>query len=284
MKRLNPKHKKRTRKKKSKADILHSTDKIKTLKGLWAENKEQWFKKSYKVLRRNRHWVRVALTVCLIVSFVALSGVSYRTGFHQGVEQWLKLTSKIHQMTAQQEAQRQQSFVLNKQLSSLQQKHAIQKVEYQKLSEQVKQLFNENAELKEDNLLYQHIMGKPHPKRGLAVQRLQLYPTQNTNTFQYQLMLISTLTHKKLIQGHVEVVVRGKIGGKEISMLTKYLPTNNAETSLAFKFKDFQELSGEMILPNGFEPKSVMVHIKPTQQVKLARQQIFPWWIDTPES
>jgi len=280
MKRLNPKHKKQTRKNNSKANSLHAKVKIKTFKELWLENKAELFKSVYKILRRYKNRIRVGLAIGVALCFVVISGISYKAGFHQGVEQWLKLTSKIHQMTAQQETQVQENLMLTKQLASLQQKQAIQKIEYQKLSEQVKQLFNENALLKEDNALYQHIMSKPNAKRGLSVQSLQIYSTQNTNIFQYQLMLISNLTHKKLVQGHVELVVRGKIGGKDISMPAKYLATDNPLAPLRFKFKNFQELSGEVILPNGFEPKSVQVHINPEKQLQLRAQKIFPWWVE----
>lgn len=281
MKRLNPKHKKKNRKNNSKTNSLHAKVKIKTFKELWLENKAKLFRSAYKILRRHKNWIRIGVVVGVVLCFVTISGVSYKTGFHQGVEQWLKLTTKIHQMTAQQAIQVQKNVMQTKQLASLQQKQVIQKIEYQKLSEQVKQLFNENALLKEDNLLYQHIMSQPNSKRGLAVQGLQIYSTQNTNIFQYQLMLISNLTHKKLVQGQVHLVVRGKIGGKDISMPAKYLATGRSVTPLNFKFKNFQELSGEVVLPNGFEPKSVQVHINPEKQVKLKVQKVFPWWIET---
>lgn len=284
MKRLNPKHKSASSNQHANdSAILHAPDKIKTLKGLWRDNKKHIFRKIYQFLRRNRFWVRVCLSAACVIGFLGISSLSYKTGFHQGFEQWATLTGRLHQLKKQQEVFHHENLTLKKQLSSLEQQHTIREIEYQRLSAEIKDLLRANAELKEDNALYQHVMGKPHSKNGLAIQRLQIYATQSPNIFQYQLMLISNLPQKKLLKGGAQIAVSGKMGLKDLTLPMQGITSSADAASLGFKFKNYQELTGELLLPNGFEPKSVIVRVEPQNDGKLKSIQVFPWWLDSPQ-
>lgn len=253
---------------------------IKTLGVLLFENKGRLFKQIYKFFRRYRVWIRIGLTIVIVVAFLMISSFSYKTGFYQGVEEWEKQSRAIHNLKrAVLEFQSENQNLKKENISLLQQK-TIKETENLNILEQLKQLTLENTELKEDKLLYQSVMEAPR-SNALALKQFHLYPGERPNHFRYQLLLTSLLMHKKLMQGEVTMAISGKLGDREISIPLRYLPESVPSKQLGFAFKQFQELSGTMVLPTDFEPKFIVVSIVTHTTPKVNISQRVPWFVES---
>ena len=282
MESLNPKHFFLSRSDSSlSGDIVHEEPEIKTFATLLSENKGWLFKQIYKFLRRYRVWIRILLTLILVLGFAVISSMSYKTGFYQGIEEWEKLSRTVHSLKRAINEFQLENQSLKQERTTLLQQQAIKETEYYNMLTQLKKLTLENAELKEDKLLYQSVMEKPQQNKILALKKFHLYPSDDQNHFRYQLLLTSLMTQKKLLQGDIVMAISGKIEGRVITLPVRYLPEPVLPQQLRFKFKQFQELSGTLTLPSGFQPKMMILNVVVNSQPHIKIEKRMPWVVES---
>lgn len=261
-------------------DIVHHSDEIRTPVALIVENKEWIIKKFYKYLRRHRGWVRVAIVAALVIGFFSISSISYKIGFHKGIEEWEKLRSNLFSLKQAVGQYKEENQQLRLSLTALSQQQTIKSIEYDKLSNQLKALSLENADLKEDKTLYQSVLGKANTNQILAFKKFHLYPKESPNHYRYQLIISSLKQQRKWIQGEVLMAISGKLDDKAITIPVRYLPQPISPQNMRIKFKQFQELSGELLLPPSFTPKMVTFIVNISGQPETSIQQNYPWFIE----
>jgi hypothetical protein len=132
------------------------------------------------------------------------------------------------------------------------------------LREDIKQLRDEAAALKEEVTFYKSLMAPSSIERGLQIAEFELSPTDVSNQFIYHLLLTQVEARRDWIQGDLRLEVRGRhrpAGAQEYKEVVLSL-TEIAEVEpypLKFRFRYFQDLSGKLTLPTGFLPEAVVV-------------------------
>ena len=147
------------------------------------------------------------------------------------------------------------------------------------LRETIKQLRDEIADGREELLFYRQLMAPSEAERGLRVERLDLHGREGTRTVSYRLMLTQVADRQQFISGRVTVDVTGTRGAtEEVLSLTDLNPDETYP--LAFKFRYFQDFTGNLNLPDGFEPSKVTVAAEVTGQNGKRVERTFDWKIE----
>ena len=132
------------------------------------------------------------------------------------------------------------------------------------LREDIKQLRNEGAGLKEEVTFYKSLMAPSSIERGLQIAEFELASTEESNQFTYHILLTQVEARRDWIQGDVRVEIRGRHrpeGSSQYEELVLSL-TEIADIEpypLKFRFRYFQDLSGMLTIPTGFLPEAVVV-------------------------
>jgi hypothetical protein len=132
------------------------------------------------------------------------------------------------------------------------------------LRENIKQLRDEAAGLKEEVTFYKSLMAPSSIERGLQVAEFELSATEEVNQFTFHILLTQVEARRDWIQGDVRLQVRGRHrpdGAAQYEELVLSL-TEIADIEpypLKFRFRYFQDLSGMLTLPTGFLPEAVVV-------------------------
>ncbi len=160
---------------------------------------------------------------------------------------------------------------------------AVQRSAAQALRDDLTSMRKTTAGLNEELMFYKSLMAPGSVAKGLQVSELELANTQDENLFRFELLLTQTAQRRSFISGDVRLDVVGRYAadantvGEEIPevvlSLTEVSPVE--KYPLKFKFRYFQDLSGELTLPEGFMPIRVLVTAQ--QQGKEALQESFPW-------
>jgi len=147
------------------------------------------------------------------------------------------------------------------------------------LRETIKQLRDEIADGREELLFYRQLMAPSEADRGLRVERLDLRGREGTRTVSYRLLLTQVVDRQQWISGRVTVDVTGVRGAaEEVLSLTELNPDETYP--LAFKFRYFQDFTGSMNLPEGFEPSRVTVAAEVAGQNGKRVERTFDWKIE----
>ena len=90
----------------------------------------------------------------------------------------------------------------------------------------------------------------------------------------FQLVLTQAFTSSGITTGVVTLTLEG-LEGQIAKSLTLAQLTDNKLKELPFRFKYFQEIAGDVVLPAGFVPRRVIVEVEPRGGEKL--QNSFDW-------
>ena len=132
----------------------------------------------------------------------------------------------------------------------------------------------EIAGLRADVAFYERFVGATGQRRGLAVHELHLQP-QAGQAWHFTTTLTQNLNRGAVSSGRVTLSVEGTRDGKLQKLSWADLRQQPDAPGVAYSFKYFQEVAGDLLLPVGYQPLRVIVRLEP--QGGQAVEQSFPW-------
>ncbi|ADE16590.1 conserved hypothetical protein [Nitrosococcus halophilus Nc 4] len=167
----------------------------------------------------------------------------------------------------------QENIRLRERLARLQRELEVEQHARADLSANLVNLQDEILGLKRQLATYKGLV-KSLEEKGLHIQDLTLSKTATERLLHYRLVLTQGRRVDRLTQGQVHLAIQGVLDGKParlgLDTLSKGIP-------LMFKFKYFQILEGELLLPRNFKPTQVKVALIPKDNPSQLVEQTFDW-------
>lgn len=230
------------------------------------------------VVRQHRPWKLLFSIVFLVVAF---AGSSYwlfqhaqqRAGFDR--QRASEVRSNLEESVDKLHSENEQ---LRARIAVLERASQIDRESGTKVRDQLKDLQDENLELKQELAFYRGIVSPQDRKAGLKIQTFQLSRGQSPGEYHYKLILTQVLKNDKVAVGSVALAVGGVLDGRpEKLSLSKLSQGDNDK--LRFKFKYFQNFEGDLRFPAGFQPDSVHLVVTPSGRGLDPVEQKFDWQV-----
>jgi len=177
----------------------------------------------------------------------------------------------------------QQLFEVDKENSKLREDAAvlkqasmIDKKAYNDVSGSLKNLQNEILELKEQVAFYRGIVSPTQTAGGLNITSFKLNKLGDESGYHFKLVLTQVKQNTRLIRGTANILIDGLHNGEPKQLNVSKL-MGNAKLDMSLRFKYFQTIEGDMVLPEGFVPSSVLVDLHPSGRDQNAITQTFNW-------
>ncbi len=164
---------------------------------------------------------------------------------------------------------------LREQKAQLERAAQIERQAYQEQDATLKDLQGEILELKEELAFYRGIVSPREASRGLRLQSFTLEPN-GPRSWRYKVVLTQVLKNDRLARGTVRLRVEGLQGGQPRSLDLSALSEKPVK-ELPYRFKYFQDLEGDLILPDGFTPLRITVRILPRGRRKDSIEKTIDW-------
>ncbi|MFU8820871.1 MAG: DUF6776 family protein [Gammaproteobacteria bacterium] len=138
------------------------------------------------------------------------------------------------------------------------------------------------AELNEELGFYRRIVSPSDGQAGLRVQGFEVMDGKHgskgsngeiANSYRLRLLLVQSPQRSGRAQGEVDLSLRGTLRGVTVSLTLQEL----AAEPQAFEFLYFQDVDVDVILPEGFEPETAEIELRPGQGNARAIAASFPW-------
>lgn len=220
------------------------------------------------------HSLKSASWGALLLIVILLPYFCYKMGYVRGSAISFTSNEDISLLKENMEQLQSENLRYKEELSIAEQNYQIQLEAKKNLAEYLKSLQLHNSELSQNMALYQTVTSKTPIDLKAQIKAFYLFPTTSPDTFRYSVML-SKSTGTEYTQGVVTMVIKGMIGVKPISLSVKYVDSNRND-GLAFKFRHFQELTGELTLPESFIPAEVVVKVSSDKAGTPVIEQ-YPW-------
>jgi hypothetical protein len=133
------------------------------------------------------------------------------------------------------------------------------------------------AALEEGLSFYRSMVVSDDPGRGLNLRKPELVPGSNPGRLRYRIYIQQNEREHEMVDGTLSVDVSGSIGGREISYPLGKLSAEFDSKAATLHFRYFQAIEGELVLPEGFEPRGMTLraHVSKPHEAEVSEQ--FAW-------
>ncbi|MFT4257141.1 MAG: hypothetical protein QM599_09335 [Pseudoxanthomonas sp.] len=174
---------------------------------------------------------------------------------------------------AQWHAQQEKLATLEQKIATLTRSDQISRQANTDLQNALAERDEEIAGLRADVAFYERFVGATAQRRGLTVHKLQLQP-QSGQAWHFTATLTQNLNRGAVNAGQLSLTVEGSLDGKPKKLAWADLRPAG-DTGVAYSFKYFQQVEGDLVLPEGFQPLRVGVRLTPRNGG--AVEQSFAW-------
>jgi len=136
----------------------------------------------------------------------------------------------------------------------------IESVSYRDVANQVKQLSNENAVLKDDLAFFQSLLPTAGRDDAIALGRLRVEPDTMPGEFRYRLLLVQGGQRPADFHGHVQLVVSAQQGTEKLVLALPPMADGKMR-EYQLNFKSFQRVEGTFKMAPDAVVKSVQVRV-----------------------
>jgi hypothetical protein len=156
----------------------------------------------------------------------------------------------------------------------------IDKETYGLVERQLLDLQSQISELEENLEFYRGIVS-PDDSKGVQIQELRITTADAPNHYRLQLFLTQALRSDRPISGVLNMRILGQIGSVSSELqLAELLSDKGLKTPDKFRFRYFQEVLAEILLPEGFEPSSVEISARPAGKKSKTVEESFVWQLN----
>lgn len=207
------------------------------------------------------HWVYVALAVFLLALGFGLWG-AWTTFFSDDAD------------GRSASAQRARNDRLTQEVSTLRRSDQISREANRDLERTLAERDEEIAGLRADIAFYERFVGATGQRRGLSVHDLEMR-LQSGDVWHFTATLTQNLNRGAANTGRLTLGIEGTRNDRLEKLAWSGLRKLNNAPGLEYSFKYFQQVEGEVMLPEGFKPLRVTVRLVPAGGS--AVEQSFPW-------
>lgn len=156
--------------------------------------------------------------------------------------------------------------------------NAVDKQAQQEVQQTVLNLNARIAKLENELHFYQRVMAPEKADRGLRIDRFDIKPTDDPRVFDYQLVITQVTDNNSFIEGRALVSLVGSRGQTlNVTLPLKDVSPEVDELSVRFRFRFFQNVAGQIHLPEDFKPEKVQVILQSTGNKAMRIETEFDW-------
>ena len=234
-----------------------------------AEDKLILVKHEPGIKRKRRLIFLTGIVVIGALSFV-LGDFQIRHRFNIQTEQLDLLSEKFSEI-------RDSEIALRQQVANLQSGREIDNLAKQDIQNTIREYKTQISQLEKDVSFYQNIMAPSDNARGLQVQKVDIQPSTTPNRFDYKIVLAQVADNKAYVHGVVAVNFIGMRADKKEIIPLRNISEQQTELGIKFKFKYFQDIEGDLVIPEDFEAESIQVVAQSKGKKASRLEQSFEW-------
>jgi len=223
----------------------------------------------------------------LLFAFVLLLsvGASAIGGFLFGYANTLRVQQS--EQATQQELSEQliaaetENSDLRRQVAILDRSSVMDQRANEEVQETIRGLRDRVAQLEQDIVYYRQVVSEETEDTGLIISQLDIDATGETNRYRYKLVMRQQdADGDTFLTGHVNVNLVGLMGEEQQILALRDLSAEQDQLDIRLRFKYFQNIEGELVLPTDFVPERLQVAAVSLEPVEKSINQNFSWVVE----
>lgn len=225
----------------------------------------------YKPWDRAKHLFYFALCV------VAVALGSYFAGLYGSMDIIQSLRSERDALQASLNDAEVNLASLNQKVSVLEKGGEVDRQASEGVRQTVKDLKNQIATLQEEVAFYKGTLTPSSTDKGLRVSKMEVTALEVPGRFRYSVTLAQVTDNSSYIAGLAAISVLGVRNGERVSIALRDLDPSVSELGVKFRFRYFQEVAGEIAIPEQFKPEQLQVVLQASGNKVQRVEQTTDW-------
>lgn len=155
---------------------------------------------------------------------------------------------------------REENSELRDKAARVEQTAQVDRMTYSQVDEDLKALRGQVYALEKQLTFYRRILEPAPGQDGPQVDEVRLEALPQLGRFRFRVTLVQGGKRSRSVKGTAQLAVEGTLNGRSRVLELKVL-TEGKDENLAFSFKHYQNLEGEILVPSGFKPDFVIVRL-----------------------
>lgn len=222
----------------------------------------------------------VTLGLGLVCMMLLLALGTFYLGYNEGMDENFNVQQERDQLRSQLAANIEQLDSLQQQIINAEQASAVDRQALLEIQSVLVELREDNVQLEEDVLFYRQIMSPENIENGLVIGQLDLSSTEEENRIRYRIELKQLTNNENVVSGRANVNIVGMQEGQEVSMPLRDLAVDEDQLDIRLQFRYFQNIEGELLLPENFVPETVEIIAESQGQNAKTVRKSFVWLVE----
>jgi hypothetical protein len=201
---------------------------------------------------------------------------AYETGRFQGGYSKFAEIQRRRELMAQMETLTETNEKLKTELAAAELARNVEKQAYAEVEKSLAGLQSQVLKHREELTFYRGIVAPEDGIGGLRVQGFQISPGGAEHHYHLQLVLVQSMRQDAAASGAVTIAIEGVRNNAPVQLpLAEVGGETRADGSVDFKFRYFQEIEQDIVLPPDFEPRAVTVEVRSGRLAPV--KESYPW-------
>lgn len=228
------------------------------------------------VIRHYQPWQRFRQVFLTLLAFVAVGAGGYFSGVFDSRSNIQQLTGERDSLQGELLSGEREITRLTQRVGVLEKGGEVDRKATEGIRQTVKELKAQIATLEEEVTFYKGIMAPSNKDKGLRISKIAILPAEK-GQFKYSIMMTQVADNSSFIAGLAAVNFVGTQGGKKVILPLRDMDAGVADLGVKFRFRYFQEVTGNLTLPAQFVPEQVQVVLQSTGSKAQRVEQSIEW-------
>lgn len=225
---------------------------------------------------------RVLFTLFLVLGVAVSAAGGWAYGYYKTMlSQQIELADQ-NELTAEIDSLSIENSDLRRQIAILDRSSVMDQQANVEVQETISALRERVAQLEEDIVFYRQVVAEETEDTGLVIGQLDVDATADPERYRYKLVMRQRdADGDTFLVGHVNVNLVGLQGEEQVILALRDVSEAEDELDIRLRFKYFQNIEGELALPEGFQPDRIQIAAVSTEPVSKTISEDFGWVVAT---
>ena len=226
---------------------------------------------SYRTVIKHQH---VRHKEVILLAGLAVLGLVFSVGYFMG-KGGISSAPGVDAVSAA--GAQQELLVLQDEFEVQRIQHQLDGVALEMVRKEIALQKDQVSKLEEGLQFYKGLMAPEEIAQGLSLRKLELLSTEKSDHFVFRIIVQQEALKHPTLKGSLSIELFGQQGGEEASYPLADLSEGIKDNAITLRFRYFQSIEGELVVPDGFVPAGFAVIARASSPRKVELREQFPW-------